>query len=330
MYDPELFEICDGNHVMLICEDEDARLDAAAHFINEGLKSDQLCIYASVHAFDNESKLNVSTLSSRITDFKSNSKDGNIQIIDFKPFYDSVTKSNLSPFVLLRQKLESTLRDRTANGKGSKIIVFADAACCLTEDKEFQKSMDLEMWWQRTHDEWIINDNKVTVICPHAAHVLREEREVKWHIADDHDVMVSLNSHLEDRLAQKTINGGNLRILIADSEPDLVTLYSDYLTIFGHDVSIVTDGSKCLSLFKKREYDVIILDTHLRDNTTASELAREITRIEPHQKLIVTSTHPSNYLSDSLRNIGLREYDILQKPFHLSQLLNIITRSTNN
>ena len=171
-YSRDLFEVCDGNHVMLIYENEDVRLDAAAHFINEGLKNHQFCIYASVHAFEPKSKLGISSLSLMITDYDQNVREGNLMLLDFKPFYEAAATSNLSPFVLLKHKLEGILRDQISKGTNDKIMVYADAACCLTEHKEFNESTALEMWWQQTHDEWIRNDKKVTVICPHPDHNL--------------------------------------------------------------------------------------------------------------------------------------------------------------
>lgn len=325
MFTRDLFEVCDGNHVMLVYEDENAQLDAAVHFLNEGLKANYLCIYASVYAFDAESKLSVSNLSSKIIDFETNIENGNLQFIDFKGFYDSASESNLSPFVKLQHRLETVLKDRIASGKGDKIIVFADAACCLTENRKFEESNGLETWWQHTHSQWISNDNKITVICPHPAQVLREELEVKWRIADVHDIMIFLNSHFKDGLLQN-VKKSNLRILIAESEPDLLTLYSDYISSMGHDVSVVTDGNKCFSLYKKRDFDIIILDTHLTGGLEVKALAKEIKRIDPHQKMIITTTSPSSLVSDGLRNVGLQLNDILQKPFHLSKLANVISQ----
>ena len=330
MYTRELFEVCDDNHVMLICENDNERIDAAAHFINEGLKSHQLCIYATVYAFDIESVLSVTSLSRKITDCESHVKNDNLQFIDFKPFYDAAVASNLSPFQLLKQKLESTLRDRIANGKGDKIMIYADAACCLTEHKEFHESIELETWWQHAHDEWVKNDNKITVICPHPAQVLREELELKWHIADRHDILVFLKSHLVEGFRDDVINNNNLRILIAESEPDIMTLYSDYLSALGHDVSVVTSGNKCISLFKKRNFDLVILDTHLADYLTVSDIAREIIRIEPHQRILVTSTNPSSRVSNVLGNVGLQKPQILQKPFQLSKLVDVIKQTTKS
>jgi CheY-like chemotaxis protein len=251
-------------------------------------------------------------------------------LLDFKPYYDAAVASNLSPFVLLKRKLEGVLQDRISNGMTDKIMVYADAACCLTEHKEFNESTALEIWWQQTHDEWINNNKKITVICPHPANILREELEVKWNIADGHDVMIFLNSHLVRSSRNELGREDNLRILIAESEPDVMILYSDYLSKLGHDVSVVTDGNKCISLFRKRDFDLVILDTHLTGSIKTPHIVKEIMRIEPHQRILVTSTNPSNLVSNILGTVSLSENQILQKPFHLSTLTNVIKQTTRN
>ena len=327
MYSRELIEISEGNHIMLVYEDDDARLDAATYFINEGLKSHQLCIYASVHVFESESKLGESSLASKITDYDRNIQEGNLMLLDFKPFYDAAATSNLSPFVQLKDKLESILKTRTSNGMTDKIMIYADAACFLTENKEFHESTALETWWQQTHDEWISNEKKITVICPHPANVLRQELEVKWNIADGHDVMVCLNSHVVGDVKKVASKNDNLRILIAESEPDIMTLYSDYLSKLGNDVSVVTDGNKCISLFRKRDFDIVILDTDLKGGLKTSFIVKEIMRIEPHQRILVTSTNSSTLVSNGLKKV--QEDQILQKPFHLSKLANVIKQTAS-
>jgi len=322
MYGRQLFEVCSGSHVMLVYQDDKARLSAAAHFINEGLKRGELCIYASVHSFDNTSKLSVSTLSSMIAEFELNVEIGNLKFIDFKPFYESAVLSNLSPFLLLKQQLETTLQERIVDGKSDRIMVYADAACYLTENKKFTESTQLEKWWQSSHDKWVNDNTKITVICPHPAGILQKEIQTKWDIADAHDIMIFLNSHMNEASPNVPHENDNLRILIAESEPDIMTLYSDYLSAIGHDVSVVTDGNKCLAIFKKRDFDLVIVDTHLGD-LTADHIREHITRIEPHQRIIVTTTEPPSLLSDKLR-MDTHKNDILQKPFHLSKLADVI------
>lgn len=327
MYSPDLFEICDGNHIMLVCEDDTAKLDAATHFINEGLGSDQLCIYASVHAFDPGSDVNVANLKSRIINYESYLKKGKLKFVDFKPFYNSAVMSNLEPFELLKEKFETMLHTNTLDGKQEKIMLFADAACCLTENKQFEETRELETWWQRAHYEWLNKDLKITVICPHPAQMLRQELEVKWNIADAHDIMVFLQSHLLHNSRSGVSNSNNLRILVAESEPDILTLYSDYLSAMGHDVSVTTDYNRCLSLFKKRDFNLVILDTHIVGNSTIGEITKEMMRIEPHQRILLTSTYSSSQITGIIDNPKLDKFQLLQKPFHLSRLLNAIELS---
>lgn len=330
MYTEQLFEVCKGNHVMLLYEDDNARLDAAVHFINEGLKRGELCIYASVHSFDKINKLGASNLSSRIKEYESNLDEGNLKFIDFRPFYESASASDLSPFLLLKQELESTLQKRIEDGKGDKIMVYADAACCLTEHKQFVESTELETWWQDSHDKWVNNDSKITIICPHPAEVLRRELETKGNIADAHDIMICLNSHTLDASHKHLFKKDGLRILIAESEPDIMIMYSDYLNKMGHEVSVVTNGQKFLSLYRKRDFDLVIVDTHLGDHIPVGNLTKEIAMIEPHQRIIVTSTDPPTRLSCNLTNMSFRNPEVLQKPFHLSTLTSVIKRTASS
>ncbi|MBT8173590.1 MAG: response regulator, partial [Nitrosopumilus sp.] len=58
------------------------------------------------------------------------------------------------------------------------------------------------------------------------------------------------------------------RLLIADDEIDILKLYKTFLEGKGKEVTIVTDGSKCVDMYKRKNctqgpanyYDVVILD----------------------------------------------------------------------
>jgi hypothetical protein len=60
-----------------------------------------------------------------------------------------------------------------------------------------------------------------------------------------------LNSHLISKPHSFAGKTENLRLVVAEPQPDLLTLYCDILNAVGHDVSVTTDSNKCLSLFKK-------------------------------------------------------------------------------
>jgi hypothetical protein len=52
-----------NEHIMILYNNDDDRNNVAVNLINEGLKNEFHCIYASVHAYDSENKSNVSNLS---------------------------------------------------------------------------------------------------------------------------------------------------------------------------------------------------------------------------------------------------------------------------
>jgi hypothetical protein len=63
---------------MLLSHGNEDRNASAYEYINEGLKNDYLCVYASVGAYDSTSKWHYSNLSSNIENFDENVKQGNL------------------------------------------------------------------------------------------------------------------------------------------------------------------------------------------------------------------------------------------------------------
>src|SRR5688572_6874195 len=139
-----------NEHVMLLYSSDDERNNAAVNYINNGLKSGHQCIYASINAYDSESSSNISNLSSKIDNYKENIESGELQIVNFKPYYESALHGDLSPFKNLKTELEKTQRQRISEGKKDAILAFADAACFLSHNKHFEECKVLEKWWHNT------------------------------------------------------------------------------------------------------------------------------------------------------------------------------------
>ena len=159
-------------HVMLLCNDQKECDSAAVDSINEGLKAGQLCIYASVF---NGDKSHLEEISSKITNYSENIEKGNLVIVDFLPFYESAKMSNLAPFEQLRKRIEELLLKRISEGKNDKVLIFAEAAGCLSGYCHFDESIELERWWNDAHLEWLKNKLNITIICPHPANILNQE-----------------------------------------------------------------------------------------------------------------------------------------------------------
>ncbi len=179
---------------MLLCNNRDECDSAAIDSLNEGLKAGQLCIYASIF---NGDKLHRSTISSKITNCQENIEKGNLVIIDFLPFYESAKASNFAPLKQLNAGIEELLRKRISEGEDDKVLIFAEAAGFLSEHCHFNKSIDLESWWNDTHSEWLKNKQlNITIICPHPATVLNKESNLyfKSQIRKVHSLVVELQN----------------------------------------------------------------------------------------------------------------------------------------
>jgi hypothetical protein len=197
--------------------------------LTEGFKMDKICIYASVHALDQSHMLGIEKLSDRINHCKENIGNKNLQIINFRPYVESALNGSLFPFEELKNNLEETINDLIVKGKKGEITVFADAACNLCEIKSFDNSEILEKWWQDVHDEWLRKNYHITVICPHPQLVLMNKLDSKSRIMGSHDMLVDLNNYDLHSLEDTCVKEHGMNILIVESDPDLMTLYTEFL-----------------------------------------------------------------------------------------------------
>jgi len=321
------FEISKGKHVMLLYDKDEERTEAAAHWINKGLENEQLCIYASVYAFDQLHISNMENLFTKIENYQSHIDNNNLQIINFRPYYESALRGNLLPFENLKANLEKLLHDRIVQGKEDEIIVFADAACCLCENISFDESEILEKWWQEVHKEWLKNNYHITVICPHPHIILEQSKfDSKSKISNLHDLMIDLNEYDLNQLRTSFGQKNGMRILIVESEPDLMTLYAEYLSALDLNVIVASDGNECLSVLKVNDFDIIILDMHLSGIIQAIDVAKQIYQLKPNQRIVLTTTNPLNRTSTAIDSLRVNKEDILVKPFMLSSLLKVIKK----
>ena len=133
-----------NEYIMLLYEDNNKLNNTMIDYINEGLKNGCLCIYASVDVGNSTSISLIDNLSSKVENYEENIQNENLQFINFKPYYESALKGDLTLFEKLKSELEYTLYKRVSEGKKDKILIFADAACSLSDNRYFKESIDLE------------------------------------------------------------------------------------------------------------------------------------------------------------------------------------------
>ena len=315
---------------MLLYQDEENCAEATAYWINQGLEEGQLCIYASVYALDQSHMLGIARLSAKIKNYQENINNKNLQIINFRPYFESALNGNLLLFEDLKTKLENMVHDLMMQGRKERITVFADAACCLCESKSFERSEILEKWWQDVHDEWIRNNYHITVICPHLELILKSKLGSKSKISDSHDLIIDLNKYDLHHLVTSSGQDNGTQILIVESDPDLMMMYSEFFAKRNVTAVVTPEGNECLSIVKEKDFDITILDTHLCGTIKASDLTKEIYRIKPNQRIVLTTTNPLYRTSIGFKSFGVSRQDVLIKPFRLSNLIKVIDSKPNS
>jgi CheY-like chemotaxis protein len=328
-----------NQHIILLYEDKNKRNNIIVDYINEGLKNGCLCVYASVDIEENSKDFSlIDSISSRIINYEDNIQKGNLQFINFKPYFESVLKGDLTPFEGLKLELEYKLFQRISKGKKDKIIVFADAACNLSETKNFNECLHLEKWWQDVNLDWSRNNKNITVVCPHPNYVFKNdsERDVKNRLCDSfHDTTMDIENENSLQYFYNLITKNKqIRILIAESESDLCCVYKEYLNEYlkdiGFKVSLVGSGRECIKYLldskdkgEEEQFDIVILDSHLRD-IKAIDVIKQIRKEIPNQRIVFTTTQSFSEIKNIIDSFGIDKRDILLKPFYFTKLLSVI------
>ena len=147
--------------------------------------------------------------------------------------------------------------------------------------------------------------------------------------------MIDLNQSTAEN--QKEKEKKPKRILIAEPNSDIHVLYSLFTKEYGFsisDVKVVQNGNKCLEIIyssrednnennKNNDYDIFIVDTHLRD-ISGFEVARKIRDRLPHKQIILTTTYSLDNIRSMIDSIGIKSQEVLVKPFSYSELVSLL------
>ena len=141
-------------------------------------------------------------------------------------------------------------------------------------------------------------------------------------------IKMKINVIGEENIQQeKTVKRKCLKLLIADDEPEILALYKTFLESKGKEVTVTTDGHKCVEVYKKRNskgdyFDVVILDQKMPIKT-GLQAATEILEINPQQKIIFASGYIEKTLLEVLTKLN-KAIAVIEKPFSLEVLDHMI------
>ena len=332
-------------------ENDSSRDLASAQCINQGIEEGQLCIFASVNAY-NTSQLE--RISSLIHGYEENINKRNLLIIDLKPFYDSALTEDLTPFKEFEMQLQQELRMREDN---KDVLIIADCADNLFINQRFDQCEMVENWWHDVYIKWlrqqqVKGQNNFTVICPYSSKLLGKNpfNQHKHQISHNHSITIDTAGHIVTgytKVKEKDPVAGHkvvsevqtpIRIIIAEPNSDLRQLYSLWLRSIGCKDTIITDSGrncidKVLNVYDGNEEDtssdktqqdiIIILDMQFNDMSSI-QVAKEIWNRNPHQRIIFTTTMLYDNVKQAIGSVGINNASILTKPFKLSRLSSLM------
>jgi CheY-like chemotaxis protein len=124
-----------------------------------------------------------------------------------------------------------------------------------------------------------------------------------------------------------------MRILVAEDEEDIRTVYHNALTERDHEVIITSNGEECLEVYIRRlhehydgepsqYFDVVILDYKM-PKKDGLQVAKEILEINPEQRIIFASAYVMETLTESVKELR-RVVELVQKPFSMSVLIDTV------
>lgn len=114
------------------------------------------------------------------------------------------------------------------------------------------------------------------------------------------------------------------RILIADDDETLCYLLKEELVNEGYNVEVVYDGKDAIESFKKRQYDVLLLDLEMRE-VHGEKVLNYVKENHPSTQIIVLTAKSD--IRTAIDCIKRGAYDFITKPYEFGQLCVIIERA---
>ena len=114
------------------------------------------------------------------------------------------------------------------------------------------------------------------------------------------------------------------KILVIDDEQDIRSLLSNFLVRKGYAVDTASDGEEGMQLFKKNQYDLVIVDIFMPEKE-GIETIREIREENTNIKIMAMSGGgmvEKDEILEIAKAFGANQ--ALSKPFEMSNLLTTV------
>ncbi len=136
-----------------------------------------------------------------------------------------------------------------------------------------------------------------------------------------------------DRKKVENLPAGQGKILVMDDEEVVLDVAEDALTHLGYEATLVATGDKAVETYQEAMqtgdgFDAVILDLTVRGGMGGEEAIRELLRIDPSVRAIVSSGYSHDPIMANYREYGFA--DILSKPYKVDNLAQVLARVLNS
>lgn len=110
----------------------------------------------------------------------------------------------------------------------------------------------------------------------------------------------------------------DVKILLAEDDPNLGTLLGEYLTAKGYETELAKNGDEAMTFFAKNDYDLCLLDVMMpiKDGFT---LAKEIRKVDNSMPIVFLTA--KSMKQDAIEGFKAGADDYITKPFSMEELL---------
>jgi two-component system, cell cycle sensor histidine kinase and response regulator CckA len=128
--------------------------------------------------------------------------------------------------------------------------------------------------------------------------------------------------HDRKNVEEGTFSASGGRILVMDDEDSIRDMMGDILSSYGYVVDFARNGEEAVSLYQDSIYDAVILDLTIPGGMGGKETMKELLRIDPRVKVIVSSGYSSDPIMSDFKQYGFR--NVIAKPYRIEELEEVI------